>query len=361
MHIIIDGCCLGRRKTGNETYLRGLLAGLEAIAPDSLRLTILTTEAHQGPRSDRFTWQNIPLGNFLSRNFLTIPSALQSLQPDLFHGVYWSRFFAQPVPTVLMVHDLSFVSFPQGFHAHERWVYANLVRQCAKAARHLLTVSEFSKSELITHWGLPPEKISVTYDGLDACYAPAKSGDHSPADPPYLLYVGNLHPRKNLVRLLKAFVKVKQSSSIPHRLRIVGQAAWMAGEVFREVRESGFANEVDFTGYVSYEELTGLYQRAALCLYPSLYEGFGLPVLEAMACGCPVVCSNTTSLPEVAGEACLLVDPESVDAIAQAMKQVLQDVGLRNRMRDLGPKQAARFTWEACAQATIEAYMKALS
>ena len=405
MHIVIDACCLGRKKTGNETYIRGLLSGLEAVimrnvelgvrnsqtdssqqpaindqhsspAPSShlvipssfkfqlsaFRLTVLTTEAYTGGRAACFDWVNVPLGNFLTRNFLTIPRVLEGLRPDLYHGVYWSRFFAQPVPTVLMVHDLSFVSFPQGFRAHEQWVYSNLVRACARSARHILTVSNFSKQELMTHWGIPDDSITVTYDGLDACY-----GVGGPASKqigksePYVLYLGNLHPRKNIVRLLEGFVKVRERGGFSHRLKIVGQATWMADDVFSAVRESGLVDQVDFTGYVSYEQLTSLYQNADVCVYPSLYEGFGLPVLEAMACGCPVVCSSTTSIPEVAGEACILVNPESVEDIAAGIESVLRDPAVAKRLRERGPVQAAKFTWEACAQATLVGYRKALS
>lgn len=357
-HVVIDACCLGRRKTGNETYIRGLLEGLEREADSEWEFTVLTTTAHEGRRSDRFAWVDVPLGNFLTRNFLTIPKILKTAKADLYHGVYWTRFFSMPVPVVLMVHDLSFVSFPAGFHRHEQLVYANLVRACARRADHLLTVSNFSRGELVEKWDIPPEKITVTYDGLDACFQEAPEAVSG--EKPYILYVGNLHPRKNIVRLLEAFQLFKEESKLPHRLRIVGQAAWMAGDVFRCARESGIAREIDFTGYVSLEELVRLYQRAAVVVYPSLYEGFGLPVLEAMACGCPVVCSNTTSIPEVAGDACLLIDPTSASDIAKGLRKVLENPGLAADMKRKGLEQSRRFTWNDCARSTLEAYRTVL-
>jgi len=398
MHIAIDACCLGRKKTGNETYIRGLLSGFETLlscasrecemrneecgvaedarlrySPDAgdVRFTVLTTSAYTGERASCFEWVDIPLGNFVTRNFLTIPSVLRRLKPDLYHGVYWTRFFAQPVPTVLMVHDLSFVSFPQGFHRHEQWVYANLVRACARSARHVLTVSQFSKQELMMHWKIPADNITVTYDGLDSCYSPLDPSALQPPTQqpttknqkplPYILYIGNLHPRKNIIRLLEAFVGVRRSGNSSHRLKVVGQEAWMAGDVFAAVRQSPFADQVDFTGYVSYEKLTSLYQNAAVCVYPSLYEGFGLPVLEAMACGCPVVCSNTTSVPEVAGDAAILVNPESADDIAKGIRRVLTEPGLAAELRERGIQQAKKFTWEACAEATLAVYRRAVA
>lgn len=135
----------------------------------------------------------------------------------------------------------------------------------------------------------------------------------------------------------------------------------MAGDVFAAVRQSPFADQVDFTGYVSYEKLTSLYQNAAVCVYPSLYEGFGLPVLEAMACGCPVVCSNTTSVPEVAGDAAILVNPESADDIAKGIRRVLTEPGLAAELRERGIQQAKKFTWEACAEATLAVYRRAVA
>lgn len=443
MHIAIDACCLGRKKTGNETYIRGLLSGFETLlkraglrnesecemqngesgaspgpqssilpvppvsgsqrfssqvfpapppsairhppsspASGGFRFTVLTTAAHTGERAGCFDWVDIPLGNFVTRNFLTIPKVLKRLKPDLYHGVYWSRFFALPVPTVLTIHDLSFVGFPQGFHRHEQLVYANLIRLCAWSAKHILTISESSKREMMKYWMIPAEKITVAYLAQDACYSPL---DRCPASnpageadsdqlfvepsaiipppfaegPPYILYVGNLHPRKNIVRLLEGFVRLKRLG-LPHRLKIVGQATWMAGDVFSAVRDSGLADEVEFTGYISYEAMVSVYRGAAVFVYPSLYEGFGLPVLEAMACGCPVVCSNTTSVPEVAGDAAVLVNPESADDLAEGIRRVLTEPGLARELRERGIQQAAKFTWPSCAETTLAVYRRVI-
>lgn len=426
--VLIDACCLGRRKTGNETYIRGLLRGLADCgkagdrsqgtevrrqetgdrsggqeAPRAVpELAVVTTAAHRGERPGCFEWMDIPLGNFATRNFLTLPRVLKSSGAALYHASYWTRFWAEPVPSVVMIHDLSFVSFPQGFRPHERLVYAGLIRQVARRARHLVTVSEFSKQELMERWKIPADRITVTYNGLDPCFRPKAGAEgvecrvpsvegeirrepgglrdehgptHTPNDArsttrdalapsstfqPYILYVGNLHPRKNLVRLLEAFVRLKAEARIPHQLKIVGQAAWLCGDIFETVRRHRLEGEVEFTGYVAQDELVRLYQDAALAVYPSLYEGFGLPVLEAMACGCPVVTSRTTSIPEVAGEAAELVDPESVDAIAAGLARVAGDAAWAAELRRRGPERAARFTWEATARQTLAAWERAL-
>jgi glycosyltransferase involved in cell wall biosynthesis len=357
MQIFIDACCLGRRKTGNETYTRGLLRGLDELAAPELDISVLTTVHHTGVRQARFQWTDIPLGNFISRNFLALPRLLNSARPNLFHAMYWARWWKQ-VPYVVMVHDISFVSFPQGFKTHERLVYANLVRQVALHARRVLTVSEFSRHDIHGHWGIPLDRISVTYDGLDDCFnAPVTKPAQS--EPPYILYVGNLHPRKNLVRLLESFVRLKAETKTETKLKIVGQKAWLFEEIFETLRRHKLENDVTFTGYVSQDELVRLYQNATVTAYPSLFEGFGLPVLEAMACGSPVVTSKTTSIPEVAGDACVLVDPESVEDIARGLAEVLASAPLQQTLRERGLLQARKFTWRDCAAQTVAAYQLA--
>jgi len=360
MRVVIDGCCLGRKKTGNETYLRGLLSGLQEVSVAGCDLSVITTTAHRGERPETFEWIDIPQGNFLSRNFLTIPSELTRFKgkTSIYHATYWTRFWSEVVPSVVMIHDISFVSFPQGFKKHEQWIYAGLIEQVAKRSRHIVTVSEFSKRDMIERWKIPGEKITVTYDGLDDCYRPAsgKNQEMKGEETPYILYVGNLHPRKNLVRLLKAFVLLKEETKLRHRLKIVGQAAWMFEDIFEAVRRHRLEEAVDFTGYVSQEELIRLYQQATVTVYPSLFEGFGLPVLEAMGCGSPVVTSKTTSIPEVAGEACVLVNPESVEDIAGAMEKVLVSEKLQAELREKGLRQSEKFTWKQMADKTLEVW-----
>jgi glycosyltransferase involved in cell wall biosynthesis len=358
LSLVLDGCCLGRRKTGNETYIRCLLEKFARLRFTNLDLTVLTTTHYTGPRSDCFQWENIPLGNFATRNFYTIPRQLSQRAPDLYHATYWTRFWSQPVPSLVMIHDISFVSFPQGFKTHERLFYAGVIKAIAQQARHILTVSEFSKQDLIERWHLPPEKITVTYEAVEDCFRPADHPTAPTLSAPYLLYVGNLHPRKNLVRLLQAFVQLKQAHRIPHRLKIVGQKAWLFGEIFETVRRHCLEQDVDFTGYVSQEELIQLYQQATVTAYPSLFEGFGFPVLEAMACGSPVVTSATTSIPEVAGDAAILVDPHSSEAIAEGLRQVLLSPERQQDLKKRGLEQVKKFSWERCARQTYAVYEK---
>lgn len=352
--VTIDATCLGRRKTGNESYIRGLLSGLDQLRPD-FAIEVLTTPAHTGLRSAFFEWTEVPLGNFITRNFVALPAHMQRKGTRLFHATYWTRFWDQQ-PKILMIHDLSFVSFTKGYRWHERMVYKLLVRAAARNAAGILTVSEFSKREIVRHWQLLPDRVFVTPNATDDCFQPSPTPRQDAPAPGYILYVGNLHPRKNLVRLLDAYVLIRQHYRRSIRLRIVGQKAWLTQELFARVRNDALLNEVEFTGYIDQAALIGQYQNATVTVYPSLYEGFGMPVLEAMACGSPVVTSNSTSLPEVAGDAAVLVNPASSEAIADGINRVLESVKLQHLLRERGLARAQAFNWKRTADLTCQAY-----
>jgi glycosyltransferase involved in cell wall biosynthesis len=170
-----------------------------------------------------------------------------------------------------------------------------------------------------------------------------------------------LEPRKNLVRLVRAYAALRQSGVISHQLVIVGQAHWQGSAIGREVNELGLSEEVVFTGYVPTDDLVTLYNAATVFVYPSLYEGFGLPILEAMSCGTPVITSNVASMPEVAGEAALLVNPRSEEDLAQTLERVLTDEMLRRELGEKGLRRASQFSWEKTARLTLHAYEEALA
>jgi glycosyltransferase involved in cell wall biosynthesis len=356
--VVLDACCLGRRKTGNETYIRGLIEGFRHVDLGDTEIVAATTPVCDLTPPTNLRFHRMPLGNFLTRNFLALPRRLKSLQADLFHGVYWTRFW-DSFPKVVTIHDISFLDLPGGYRPHERWVYNFLIQRAALRASHVITVSEFSRKRISECWGIPPEKITVTHLAVDECFKPKPGVETVPAAP-FVLYVGNLHPRKNLVRLLEAFTLLKMEHPSDLRLRIVGQKAWLTGEIFQCVHQNHLEDFVDFTGYVGQQELVDAYQNATVTAYPSLYEGFGFPVLEAMSCGCPVVASNTTSIPEVAGNAGIQVDPRDTRAIADAIWKVVSSEPLRREMREKGLAQAALFSWTRAATETAAVYRKVL-
>jgi glycosyltransferase involved in cell wall biosynthesis len=356
MRIALDACTLGRRRTGDETYIRGLLNGWSAMRPNDLDLHVVTTSVYDGPKNEAFEWHVVPKSNFFVRNFYSVPRLLPQIGVDLYHANYWTRYW-DAFPKVVMIHDVAFSAFPHGFKAHETLLFSALAKRSAQNAKHILTVSEFSKSEIHKHLNVPLEKITVTYNGLDDCFKPAKQKSSTA---PYILYVGNLHPRKNLVRLIEAFVQLKRERQTDLVLKIVGQKAWLTAEIFESVRTSGLESSVEFTGYISQEQLVQTYQTATVMVYPSLYEGFGLPVIEAMGCGVPVVTSNSTSLAEVAGDAAELVDGHSADAICQGIWRVVSSQERQNDLRQRGLIRTRKFNWQTTAQKTLEVYRSVL-
>jgi glycosyltransferase involved in cell wall biosynthesis len=240
-----------------------------------------------------------------------------------------------------------------------KWV-PNSVRR----ADHVIAVSEATRQDLIELYQTPPEKITTLHHGVTAQFKPVEESNYLSTvrdkygldERPFILSVGTIQPRKNYKRLVQAFAQIDKSFS----LVIIGSKGWYYDEIFAEVAKHGLEKRVCFPGFVADADLPALYSAASLFVYPSLYEGFGLPVLEAMACGTPVIASNQSSLPEVVGEAGLLVDPYDVAALATAMSQVLSDTNLQKQLAKAGQEQAKKFTWEGMATKLLELYQQIL-
>ena len=265
--------------------------------------------------------------------------------------------------TVLTVHDLSFLHYPDHFVPKlVRYLESVVPRSVARADR-VLADSEATRADLIRLLGVPPEKVEVLYSGVDPRFRPEpEPGErerlkarYGVGDQPYVLSVGTLQPRKNFVRLIRAFARLRSATlRLAPRLLIAGGRGWLYEEVLEEAERRG--DRVRLLGFVDDADLPALYRNARLFVFPSFYEGFGLPVLEAMACGVPVVCSSASSLPEVAGDAALLVDPHDEEGLAAAMERALADETLRAEMRARGLQQAARFTWDRAARQLLSVF-----
>ncbi|MFC1994677.1 glycosyltransferase family 4 protein [Chloroflexota bacterium] len=264
-------------------------------------------------------------------------------------------------PFIVTAHDLARICFPFAKESTRERIGLRLDVLGLKKAEHIIAVSACTKADLMSYLGIPGEKISVIYNGIDLQVFKPVLARRLPF--PYLLYVGSERPRKNLNTLLAAFAALKREVSAFWDLKLVKVGAAGTSEEFRqmtlsEVERLGLREEVVFTEYVSDAELAAYYSSAIALVLPSLYEGFGLPLVEAMACGCPVVASNCSSLPEVAGDAGLFVDPHGIDGLAQAMRRVITEPALREQLTEKGFERVQHFSWDRAAQETLRVYRK---
>ena len=286
-------------------------------------------------------------------------------KPDVFFSpVHYAPRYC-PVPLVVGVMDLSYVYFPDMFNAGDLYKLKNWTKYSVEKADAVIAISKSTGDDILTTYDVEKNNVHVVYPGTTGFMnqdvknrTKTVSAKYS-ISRDYILYVGTLQPRKNIIRLIEAFQKIKlsnyQINNNNLQLVIVGKKGWLYDDIFQKVKDAGLEKDVVFTGFVPDEELPLLYEHATCFCLPSLHEGFGFPVLEAMKYGCPVICSNMSSLPEVAGDAGVLVNPESVDDIARGLLIVISlTSGQRKQMIEKGKKQAAKFTWEKAAKQTIE-------
>jgi len=362
MRVGIDYTSAVRQGAGSGRYTPELVTALLALeAPH--RYTLFAATGGLRPQAQDLSpgpgvrVRTIPLtDDWLARLWhrLRLPVPVEAITGPL--DLFYSPDFVLPptrraTRTLLTVHDLSFLRYPGHFVPKLVRYLSQVVPRSVARADRVLADSEATRTDLIERLDVEPDKVEVLYSGVDGRFRPEEEpgerervrARYSLEARPYVLSVGTVQPRKNYARLIQAFSGLKAEA----QLLIAGGRGWLYEEVVAEAEKR--ADRVRILGFVDDADLPALYRGATLFAFPSLYEGFGLPVLEAMACGVPVVCSNASSLPEVAGDAALLVDPHDVDGLADAMAGVFQDDGLRGRMIARGLAQAARFTWEQAA------------
>jgi glycosyltransferase involved in cell wall biosynthesis len=362
MKIALDIHMLGSRAGGNETYFRQLLRGLAADKSDNQYVLFHTSSAPApGPANDqRFSLVQVPK-NSIARVCFSLPLAVRRAKPDIFHGQYVRPFIGK-IKTVISIHDLAYEHFPEHFPPLQALRLRKLTPIAARSADHILTISSFCADDISQRYGVPREKITVAY--------PSASSDFQPRDKqvcqehlareyriasPFILYVGRIQARKNLPALVKAFAKIRKQGCNA-QLVIVGKRDWQFERLFASIRELGLSDAVVSPGYVVSEDLPLFYNAAELFVFPSFFEGFGLPLVESMASGVPTVTSYGSALEEVAGDGALLVDPRSVDAIAGAMRRILEDDGLRRQLVTRGLRRSAEFKSGELAAKALSVY-----
>lgn len=378
--VVMDAGPAVHQQAGLSRYAQQLAAYLLAHHREQVQLTLfynahsghtlpphLQTAPHQTLSIGQYAWRLSVLATQLGRR----PFYEQRFPPgQLYHATEHLLPYLRR-PTVLTVHDLIFERYPQ----HHKWTNRLFLtvgmRLFTRTANQIIAVSQQTKRDLIELYQTPADKITVIYQGIDPTFQPAPPSlvqevqaryslrDRSGALRPYLLMVGTLEPRKNHLTAMRALVQLK-AAGLPHCLVIAGGQGWLFEPIQAQVAALGLIDDVRFTGYVPAADLPPLYSGAAAVLQPTLYEGFGFPVLEAMACGAPVICSNSSSLPEAAGDAALLAPPTDEEALAAAVQRLVNEPDLANTLRLRGNNRAAFFRWERCAEETVALYRRTL-
>jgi glycosyltransferase involved in cell wall biosynthesis len=344
--VVLDADVLGRQRTGDESYVAALLAELPRLA-DYMRFAAVTRRPElvpDGVQPIELRARSQPL-----RMAVTLPRLLRRVQPALTHFQHVLAPRA-PSPAVVTIHDLSFEHDPALMSARDRFFFRTMVPRSARRADRILTVSERTKRDLVDHYGIAPDKVVVTANGVDPVFTPeGVRRDGSP----YLLFVGSLQPRKDPLAAIEALSLTNGNL----RLVLAGPDKGDRDEAARTASRLGLERRIEFAGHVDKDELAALYRGATCLVFPSRYEGFGLPVVEAMASGTPVVTTTAGALPEVAGDAAILVEPGDPVALAGGIERAVAD---QERLVKAGLERARRYTWAETARKTLDVYRELL-
>lgn len=370
------------RNAGLSRYTRTLLAALGSHGPatlgntyralvtpaartallrehalDPARIELLASRWNLDRPAVRIAWEQTML-----------PFLLRGLGANLYHATANYAPLLAPCPVVLTVHDLAFLRFPHFYRQRSRYFLRAMVAASVARATRVLAVSESTRRDLIELLGAAPERVSVAYPAIDPIFHPVtdaatlaafRARHHLPER--YLLYLGTFEPRKNLLTLLDAYAQVRAALREAPPLVLAGARGWYDEAVFARIGALGLEDAIVLPGYVAYEEQPLWYSAASLFVYPSLYEGFGLPIVEALACGTPVLTSRTSSMPEAGGSLATYIDPTDADELAQAMRALVSDTTTHERARKDGPAWAARFSRERMADAVTACYAAAIA
>ncbi len=368
MHIGVDLRLAYHQMAGISLYAIRLLTALSKIDTEN-QYTLIQDRRHKKPlvQAPHFRVSRcwFPAHHRFEQWPLSLHTRLLGL--DLIHSPDFIPPLHNRVPAVITVHDLAFLLYPN-FVTEESARYYGHVEEAVKRASRIIAVSQSTKRDLMALLGAPEGKIHVVYEAADPLFRPLpreeaqkrlrNTGLKVPER--FILFVGTIEPRKNLETLLQAYRLLRDQYGVTLPLVFSGAMGWLSDEVTALMKRLHLTECVHFLGRTGVEQLLALYNLAAVLAHPAHYEGFGLPPLEAMACGTPVVCSNAGSLPEVTGDAALLVPPDDVDAWAAALYRVLTDASLAQEMRAKGLTQARRFSWEKAARETLAVYQKAV-
>ncbi len=373
MHVALNAHLLSGtptyRSAGVHRYIYYLLAHLPRVG---CRVTVFAGPHSRLPEDGyavrRSRWPTAKPPVRVVWEQVVQPWALRRARVDLVHGPVFVGPLLTPCPTVVTVHDLSFLRYPHFFRPANRLYLRVFTRASVHRARRVIAVSNHAAEETVRLLGVDRRRIDVIYHGVDPALRPLPPEEvetfrrREGLPERFVLYVGTLEPRKNLIRLVEAFATLRPAALRPAPILILaGARGWYFRDLFARVEQLGLRDRVLFPGYVPSDRLALWYNAATVFAYPSLYEGFGMPVVEAQACGTPVLTSDRSALPEAAGDGALLVNPEDVEAIAEGLRRMLTDEPLRAELKRRGLAHAARFTWQKTAADTVATYRRALA
>ena len=351
MYVGLDGIALTQPKTGVGHYTFELARALAGIASDD-KFELIVPPRHSLRR--RY-WSQIGLPLYINR-----------VRLDLFHGTNYNIPLWNRCPNVLTIHDLSLLLWPQ---THERSLVRRARRRLpmmARAARAIIVPSQAVKREVCDHLQIDSRKIAVIPEAAREAFQQIATTETESVrrrlaiEDDFILFVGTIEPRKNLLTLVRAFEEIVRSDSRRPQLVIAGATGWLSQDVFAYVQAAGISDRIRFVGYLADHDLRALYSACRTFVYPSLYEGFGLPLLEAMACGAPVITSDTPSIRETVGEAALLVSPTDSSGLTQAIVRLLDNAAERQERSVAGMRHVRKFSWEKTARATLDLYREVL-
>lgn len=369
MRVGISAFALGNNLGGIETRVRNLIRCLPMVDPDGEYTLFLSPPLPADPIAGSARMRKVTVGssNAIVRNSVTFPLALARNRVDAVH-VQLAAPFICPTRIVVTVDDLIFERYPQFFTRAVTQQFRALVPLTIRRASAVITPSEYAKNEIVRRYGTSPDKITVARNAVDPVFSLIDDEqsllsvrERYGTSERFILAVGNLEPRKNLRTLIAAYVQLRKQDKIDHRLVLVGKQAWLFDDIFVAARESGYEKDLIFTDYVSTADLVALYNAADVFVFPSIAEGFGIPILEAMACGTPVVSSNSTCLPEVVGDAGILVDVMDVMGYANAIDRIVNDRDLSADLAVHGQARCKQFSWEESARITRNVYWSVIA
>jgi glycosyltransferase involved in cell wall biosynthesis len=369
MQIALDGIPLATPKSGIGHYTFELAKSLAEISPaDAFELIAhVELDRHDNELPRNLTVQYVPV-NTLTRRWWTIglPLYVRRQQLSLYHGTNYNIPLWRQCPSVVTVHDLSLLLYPETHREDLVMRARRRLPTMTRIADHVITDSASVKREIHEHLGTAEEKVTVVPLAPRRIFQPSNPQEiretlkRFKVEDQFILFVGTVEPRKNLLTLVRAFDELMRETDLRPQLVIAGQKGWLTDELYKHVEQSALKERVLFTGYISDEDLRALYSACLVSVYPSLYEGFGLPPLEAMACGAPVITSRIPVIMETSDGAAQLIDPTNVKELTSALVELLTSEDRRQQLSEKGLQRAAEYTWERTAQQTLKVYRDVL-